>query len=76
MTRTVEDDTPRAALAASGEQGRALSAAARRALAEADARRAEQEARVAAMPTEIGGRCGKEPVRYGDWEHKGLASDF
>ena len=30
----------------------------------------------AAQPTEFGGRGGKEPVRYGDWEVKGLAADF
>ena len=30
----------------------------------------------AAMPREIGGRGGKEPGRYGDWEVKGLTSDF
>ena len=46
------------------------------ALAEAEARRAGQEAHVAAMPRELGGRGGQEPVRYGDWEQKGLASDF
>jgi hypothetical protein len=56
--------------------GRALTPAARRALAEAQARRREIEARVSAMPKEIGGRDGPEPVRYGDWERKGLASDF
>lgn len=50
--------------------------AAVRALAEASARRAEIEARIAAMPRERGGRGGAEPVRYGDWEVKGLASDF
>jgi hypothetical protein len=55
---------------------RILSPAAQRALAEAAARRTEIEARVAAMPKEIGGRGGKEPVRYGDWEGKGIASDF
>ncbi|MBN9270735.1 MAG: DUF1674 domain-containing protein, partial [Mesorhizobium sp.] len=27
-------------------------------------------------PKEIGGRGGKEPGRYGDWEVKGLTSDF
>ncbi len=53
-----------------------LSAAAARALAEAHARRADREARVAAMPREVGGRGGEEPVRYGDWERKGLTSDF
>jgi hypothetical protein len=52
------------------------SPAARRALAEAEARRAEYRRREAEMPKEIGGRGGKEPGRYGDWEVKGLASDF
>lgn len=53
-----------------------LPAAALRALAEAQARRVEMEAREAAMPREIGGRGGKDPARYGDWEAKGRASDF
>jgi hypothetical protein len=47
--------------------------AAKRALAEAEARR---NAAAAAMPPELGGRDGPEPVRYGDWEKKGLAIDF
>lgn len=55
---------------------RKLSPAALRALAEAEARRAEYNEREAAMPTEIGGRGGHEPGRYGDWEIKGLTSDF
>ena len=25
---------------------------------------------------EIGGRSGPEPTRYGDWEKRGIASDF
>ena len=50
--------------------------AARRALAEAEARRAEIDARAAALPPELGGRGGPEPARYGDWERKGIASDF
>ncbi len=55
-----------------------LSDAARRALAEADERRrlAEASARDAAKATEIGGRNGPEPTRYGDWEVKGIVSDF
>ncbi|MBS3647891.1 DUF1674 domain-containing protein [Pseudaminobacter sp. 19-2017] len=53
-----------------------LAPAARRALEEAAARRVEREARVGAMPREVGGRGGEEPVRYGDWEVKGLATDF
>jgi hypothetical protein len=55
---------------------RRRSPAAERALAEAAARRAEIDARVEAMPKEHGGRSGPEPVRYGDWEIKGIASDF
>ena len=55
---------------------RRLSPAAKRALAEAAARRAEIDARAAALPPEHGARRQREPVRYGDWETKGLASDF
>lgn len=50
----------------------ALPEVARRALEEADARRAED----AGLPVELGGRDGPEPVRYGDWELKGIAVDF
>ena len=50
-----------------------LSEAAKRALAEAEARRA---ARGAPPPREIGGRDGLDPTRYGDWEVKGIVSDF
>lgn len=52
------------------------SPAALRALAEAAERRAAIEAAVRAMPPEKGGRGGEEPVRYGDWEVKGIATDF
>lgn len=51
-----------------------LSPAAQRALAEAAARRAAQKPQP--RPPELQGRNGPEPVRYGDWEVKGLASDF
>jgi hypothetical protein len=55
-----------------------LTPAARRALAEAQARRAEQDRRTAefAAVPEKDGRDGPEPVRYGDWEVKGVATDF
>jgi len=53
---------------------RDLSPAARRALAEAEERR--RKAGAVALPPELGGRDGPEPVRYGDWEKKGLAVDF
>jgi hypothetical protein len=55
---------------------RPLTPAAQRALAEAEARRAEIDRRANDHPKEINGRRGLEPVRYGDWEVKGIASDF
>jgi len=55
---------------------RILTPAARRALAEAEARREKYREKEASVPREIGGRGGKEPGRYGDWEVKGLTSDF
>jgi len=48
--------------------------AAQRALAEAEERR--KKAKANELPTELGGRDGPEPVRYGDWEKKGIAIDF
>jgi hypothetical protein len=48
--------------------------AGKRARAEADARRARQQPH--ALPPEQGGPKGPEPTRYGDWEKKGLISDF
>lgn len=53
-----------------------LPPAAQRALREAQERRKAYGAAEAARPKELGGRGGKEPVRYGDWEIKGLAIDF
>ena len=53
-----------------------LSPAAERALAEAAARRAAQAAGATQQPPELPGRRGPDPVRYGDWEVKGIASDF
>ena len=51
-----------------------LPPAAQRALAEAEARRkAKREQELA---KELGGRDGPEPIRYGDWERKGIAVDF
>lgn len=51
-----------------------IPAAAKRALQEAEERRKKQQD--ADRPTELGGRDGPEPVRYGDWESKGIAVDF
>jgi len=49
------------------------SEAARRALAEAEERRRKA---APVPPREVNGRDGPDPVRYGDWEVNGLASDF
>jgi hypothetical protein len=51
-----------------------IAAAAKRALAEAEARRAAE--RPPRRPKELGGRDGPEPTRYGDWEKDGRAVDF
>jgi hypothetical protein len=53
-----------------------LSPAAQRALAEAEARRQAAAAAAKPMPPEIQGPTGPEPTRYGDWETRGIASDF
>ena len=51
-----------------------LADAAERALAEATARKETAEAKQ--LPTELGGRDGPEPIRFGDWERKGIAVDL
>ena len=51
-----------------------LPPAAKRALAEAEERR--KKAKAAELAKELGGRDGPDPVRYGDWEKKGIAIDF
>ena len=45
-----------------------------RALEEAEKRRLEKKD--INLPKELGGREGVEPVRYGDWEKKGICYDF
>ncbi|PYE83918.1 DUF1674 domain-containing protein [Pseudoroseicyclus aestuarii] len=60
---------------ADSPETRDLPPAARRALEEAAARRRAREAE-AALPPELGGREGPEPVRYGDYEKNGIAVDF
>jgi hypothetical protein len=55
---------------------KALPPAAQRALAEAEARRQAAAAEAKARPKELQGPKGLEPTRYGDWETKGIASDF
>lgn len=71
MTDATESDAT--AQQAPEEPKRPLSEAAKRALAEAEARRT---AAATEQPDEIGGRGGLDPARYGDWEVKGIASDF
>ncbi len=64
---TDEKPTPRAP----------LPPAAQRALAEAEARRrAAEKENIHMAAKEIQGPSGPEPTRYGDWEIKGIASDF
>ncbi len=53
-----------------------LPPAAQRALAEAEERRRLARKNARPLPKEYGGRDGPEPVRYGDWERKGIAVDF
>jgi hypothetical protein len=62
-------------MAAEGPK-RGLVPAAKRALAEAQARRAEIDRKSKGRPKELLGRKGPDPARYGDWEIKGIASDF
>ena len=54
---------------------KALSPAAKRALAEAEARRKARD-EAASVEPEKGGPKGVEPTRYGDWERGGIAYDF
>lgn len=49
--------------------------AAKRALEEAEARRKSIKDKITPKK-EFGGRDGPEPVRFGDWERKGIAIDF
>ena len=66
MTDDVPEESPRPP----------LSEPAKRALAEAEARRREIDSMGAFAQKEQGVRGGLEPGRYGDWEINGLTSDF
>ena len=57
-----------------GDPVKVLPPAAQRARAEAEERRRRET--VAERPTELGGRGGADPARFGDWEIKGRAIDF
>jgi hypothetical protein len=69
------DPSPPAATTPTAEP-KSLSPAAQRALAEAEARRLAAAASAKPAPKEFNGPKGPEPTRYGDWETKGIASDF
>jgi hypothetical protein len=84
MTQDVSDDVSnrvqpgetRAAAVEKKRNEKRISPAAERALGEAAARRAERERIERDRPQELQGRGGLDPVRYGDWEVNGVASDF
>lgn len=58
------------------EKAARIAEAAQRALAEAEARRAERDRAAKPQPREVGGRDGPDPTRYGDWEKSGRCIDF
>ena len=70
------DDPSRPAATTPVGDRKELTPAAKRALAEAAARRQAAEANAKPAPKEFQGPKGPEPTRYGDWEIKGIASDF
>ena len=49
---------------------------AKEAIEEAEKRRADKSSNQKKQPVELNGRGGLEPTRYGDWEIKGITSDF
>ena len=69
-------DDPSHPQAASVAERKPLTPAAQRALAEAEARRQAAAANAKPAAKEYQGPTGPEPTRYGDWESKGIASDF
>lgn len=80
QTRMTSDQTSETPQADTSEQLSVkpfdqLPPAAQRALLEAKARRKADE-KQANQPREIGGRGGKDPARFGDWEIKGRTIDF
>ncbi len=78
MTREQNNPSSSCAGTSASAREKLLTPQARRALDEAAQRRKDQDARAAAdgAPAEFGGRKGPDPARYGDWEKKGIASDF
>ena len=74
MTDKTDDQVPDATAEDATAAPNPLPPAAQRALAEAEERR--KKSADLNLPPELGGRDGPEPVRYGDWEKKGIAVDF
>ncbi|GAB5502099.1 DUF1674 domain-containing protein [Pyruvatibacter sp.] len=72
----MSDETPDQPSGEPQDPPKVLSPAARRALAEAEERRAAAEKIVKDRPAEINGPSGEEPTRFGDWERNGITSDF
>ena len=70
-TKDVSSDLPE-----SGNPAKPLSPEARRALEEAADRRSRSNGQDEPAPKEFEGRGGLDPARYGDWEVKGIISDF
>lgn len=70
------DADPKTPPAAPEAPRKELPEAAKRALAEAEARRVEAARHAEARAKEFQGPKGPEPTRFGDWEVKGIASDF
>jgi hypothetical protein len=73
---TTNASTKPATVSKADDAPRVMTPEAERALAEAAARRAAAAAAEQAKPAEIGGQPGPDPVRFGDWEKGGIASDF
>ncbi len=76
MRTDMTDDPSSPPAANPGAVRKPLTPAAQRALAEAEERRNAAAAGAAPSPKEFQGPKGLEPTRYGDWERKGIASDF
>ena len=70
------DDHSEAGTVAASSPRKEIAPAAQRALAEAEARRQQAAAEAKPRQKEFQGPKGPEPTRYGDWESKGIASDF
>jgi hypothetical protein len=76
MTEKLQQDRADGKAAPAGTSKQEPSPAAQRALAEAEVRRAAIDRKSTERPKELNGRGGPDPARYGDWEVKGIASDF